>query len=39
MSITGLNFIDNLSQPNAAFIIVSLKPFEERKDPSERRTR
>ena len=34
MSITGLNFIDNLSQPNAAFIIVSLKPFEERKDPS-----
>jgi hydrophobe/amphiphile efflux-1 (HAE1) family protein len=34
MSITGLNFIDNLSQSNAAFIIVSLKPFEERKDPS-----
>ncbi len=35
MSITGLNFIDNLSQSNAAFIIVSLKPFEERTDPSE----
>lgn len=34
MSISGLNFIDNLSQPNAAFIIVSLKPFEDRKDPS-----
>ena len=26
----GLNFIDNYSQPNAAFLIVSLKPFEER---------
>ncbi|MFL5279666.1 MAG: efflux RND transporter permease subunit [Rhodopila sp.] len=35
MSIAGLNFIDNLSQPNAAFIIVSLKPFEERKDPGQ----
>ncbi len=35
MSITGLNFIDNLSQSNAAFIIVSLKPFEDRKDPSK----
>jgi hydrophobe/amphiphile efflux-1 (HAE1) family protein len=31
----GLNFIDNYSQPNAAFLIVSLKPFEERKDPSQ----
>ena len=29
----GLNFIDNYSQPNAAFLIVSLKPFEERTDP------
>ena len=28
----GLNFIDNYSQPNAAFLIVSLKPFEERAD-------
>jgi hydrophobe/amphiphile efflux-1 (HAE1) family protein len=26
----GLNFIDNYSQSNAAFLIVSLKPFEER---------
>ncbi len=31
----GLNFIDNYSQPNAAFLIVSLKPFEERKAESE----
>ncbi|MGH7072108.1 MAG: efflux RND transporter permease subunit, partial [Acetobacteraceae bacterium] len=29
-TITGLNFIDNYSQSNAAFVIVSLKPFEER---------
>ncbi|MBV8526281.1 MAG: efflux RND transporter permease subunit, partial [Acetobacteraceae bacterium] len=33
-SVVGLNFIDNYSQPNAAFVIVSLKPFEERKDPA-----
>ena len=26
----GMNFIDNYSQPNAAFLIVTLKPFEER---------
>jgi hydrophobe/amphiphile efflux-1 (HAE1) family protein len=26
----GLNFVDNYSQANAAFLIVSLKPFEER---------
>ncbi|HEX2943886.1 MAG TPA: efflux RND transporter permease subunit, partial [Rhodopila sp.] len=26
----GLNFIDNYSQSNAAFLIVSLKPFEDR---------
>ena len=31
----GLNFIDNYSQPNAAFFIVSLKPFEDRADPSQ----
>jgi len=31
-SVVGLNFIDNYSQPNAAFIVVTLKPFEERKD-------
>jgi hydrophobe/amphiphile efflux-1 (HAE1) family protein len=33
-SVIGLNFIDNYSQPNAAFIVVTLKPFEERKDHS-----
>ncbi len=31
----GLNFIDNYSQSNAAFLIVSLKPFEDRTSPSE----
>jgi hydrophobe/amphiphile efflux-1 (HAE1) family protein len=31
-SVIGLNFIDNYSQPNAAFIVITLKPFEERKD-------
>jgi hydrophobe/amphiphile efflux-1 (HAE1) family protein len=30
-SVIGLNFIDNYSQPNAGFIVVTLKPFEERK--------
>jgi hydrophobe/amphiphile efflux-1 (HAE1) family protein len=34
-STIGLNFIDNYSQSNAAFIIVSLKPFEEREDRSQ----
>jgi hydrophobe/amphiphile efflux-1 (HAE1) family protein len=33
-SIIGLNFIDNYSQPNAAFMVLSLKPFDERKDPA-----
>jgi hydrophobe/amphiphile efflux-1 (HAE1) family protein len=33
-SVIGLNFIDNYSQPNAAFMVVTLKPFEERKDRS-----
>ncbi|GGC53821.1 efflux RND transporter permease subunit [Chelatococcus reniformis] len=33
-SIIGLNFVDNYSQPNAGFIIVTLKPFAEREDPS-----
>jgi multidrug efflux pump len=33
-SIIGLNFIDNYSQPNAGFMVVTFKPFEERKDPS-----
>ena len=30
-SVVGLNFIDNYSQSNAAFIVVTLKSFEERK--------
>jgi hydrophobe/amphiphile efflux-1 (HAE1) family protein len=30
-SIIGLNFIDNYSQPNAGFMVVTFKPFEERK--------
>lgn len=29
-SVVGLNFIDNYSQANAAFIVVTLKPLEER---------
>jgi hydrophobe/amphiphile efflux-1 (HAE1) family protein len=33
-SAIGLNFIDNYSQSNAAFMVLSLKPFDERKDPS-----
>ncbi|MFO1135014.1 MAG: multidrug efflux RND transporter permease subunit [Rhodoblastus sp.] len=31
-SVIGLNFIDNYSQSNSAFMVVTLKPFEERKD-------
>ena len=30
-SIIGMNFIDNYSQPNAGFMVVTFKPFEERK--------
>lgn len=37
-SIVGLNFLDNYSQPNAAFLIVSLKPFEERSGASNAAT-
>jgi hydrophobe/amphiphile efflux-1 (HAE1) family protein len=33
-SVVGLNFIDSYSQANAAFIVVTLKPFAERKDRS-----
>jgi hydrophobe/amphiphile efflux-1 (HAE1) family protein len=33
-SVVGLNFIDSYSQSNAAFIVVTLKPFDERKDRS-----
>jgi hydrophobe/amphiphile efflux-1 (HAE1) family protein len=29
-SVIGLNFIDSYSQPNSAFLVVTLKPFEER---------
>jgi len=29
-SVVGLNFIDNYSQPNAGFMVVTFKPFEER---------
>ncbi|MFL5058450.1 MAG: efflux RND transporter permease subunit [Xanthobacteraceae bacterium] len=32
ISVIGLNFIDNYSAPNAAFMVVTLKPFEDRKD-------
>jgi hydrophobe/amphiphile efflux-1 (HAE1) family protein len=31
-SVVGLNFIDNYSQSNAGFMIVTFKPFEERKE-------
>ena len=34
-SVAGINFIDNYSQPNAAFVIVSLKPFDERTAPGQ----
>ena len=30
-TVVGLNYIDNYSQSNAAFMVVTLKPFEERK--------
>ncbi|WP_024519574.1 multidrug efflux RND transporter permease subunit [Bradyrhizobium sp. Tv2a-2] len=30
-TVVGLNFIDNYSQPSAGFMIVTFKPFEERK--------
>ncbi|HLN09120.1 MAG TPA: efflux RND transporter permease subunit, partial [Xanthobacteraceae bacterium] len=33
-SIIGLNFIDNYSQPNAGFMVVTFKPFEHRKEAS-----
>jgi hydrophobe/amphiphile efflux-1 (HAE1) family protein len=33
-SVIGLNFIDNYSQATSAFLVVTFKPFEERKDPS-----
>ena len=38
-SVIGLNFIDNYSQANAAFLVVTLKPFEERKAARKRRER
>jgi len=33
-SVVGLNFIDNYSASNAAFMVVTLKPFEERQGSS-----
>ncbi len=36
ISVVGLNFIDNYSQSNAAFLVVTLKPFDERKAASQR---
>ena len=33
-SVVGLNFIDNYSAPNSGFVVVTLKPFDERKDRS-----
>ncbi len=33
-SVVGLNFIDNYSEPNAAFMVVTLKEFEHRKESS-----
>jgi hydrophobe/amphiphile efflux-1 (HAE1) family protein len=33
-SVVGLNFIDSYSQSNSGFIVVTLKPFDERKDRS-----
>jgi multidrug efflux pump subunit AcrB len=35
ISVVGLNFIDNFSQSNAAFMVVTLKPFGERKSASQ----
>jgi hydrophobe/amphiphile efflux-1 (HAE1) family protein len=34
-SVIGLNFIDNYSQPNAGFLIVTLKEFEHRNSSTE----
>jgi hydrophobe/amphiphile efflux-1 (HAE1) family protein len=34
-SIIGHNFIDNYSQSNSAFFVVTLKPFEERRSKNE----
>jgi hydrophobe/amphiphile efflux-1 (HAE1) family protein len=34
-SIIGLNFVDNYSQPNSGFLVVTLKNFEERTAASE----
>ncbi len=34
-SIIGLNFVDNYSQPNAGFLIVTLKPFDDRDGKAE----
>jgi hydrophobe/amphiphile efflux-1 (HAE1) family protein len=33
-SVIGLNFIDGYSQPNSAFMVLTMKSFDERKDTS-----
>ncbi|HEX5079128.1 MAG TPA: multidrug efflux RND transporter permease subunit [Geminicoccaceae bacterium] len=33
--VVGLNFLDNVTQPNSGFFFVQLKPFEERTEPQE----
>jgi HAE1 family hydrophobic/amphiphilic exporter-1 len=35
VAVVGLNFLDNIAQPNAAFFVVGLTPYEERSDPSQ----
>lgn len=34
-TVIGLNFLDNYSQPNAGFFVVTMKPFEERTSPED----
>lgn len=34
-SVTGFNFIDSLNQSNAAFFVVTLKPWDEREGPGQ----
>jgi len=34
-TVIGLNFIDNYSQPNAGFFVVTLKPFDQRTSPED----
>jgi hydrophobe/amphiphile efflux-1 (HAE1) family protein len=34
-TVIGLNFLDNYSQPNAGFFVVTMKPFAERTSPED----